>query len=371
MSYAFATLWYERQRFASAALAVMFSCVLIAMQCGLLLGLFSATSLPIDESRADVWVGHPEVASVDLGGSIPEVWQAYLSLPEVERIEPFVEGFGFWDKPTGGMELVILVGARLGDDSLGAAASLNPELRARLSELNSVVVDEGEFDRLGISKVGETAEVFGKRVRVVGAVSGMRNLTAPYLFCSVDTAQQVLRWPTDHCTFILAKCRDKRDAAKVVERLKDYPHKLAAFSTEEFSLRSRIYWLTKTQAGLAFGSSAILGLLVGTIVTSQTLYAATIASLREFAILRAMGIPRRRMAFFAMAQAFWVGVCGVTLAMPVIILLVLAVANFGVKVLLPLWLLGGSAAITMIMAVVSGLMALRSLRLVEPATLLR
>src|SRR6266849_6028565 len=83
MSYALTTLWYERQRFLPAVLAVAFSALLIALQCGLLLGLFSITSIPIDESRADVWVGHPAVPSVDLGRPIPEAWQSYIaSLPE-------------------------------------------------------------------------------------------------------------------------------------------------------------------------------------------------------------------------------------------------------------------------------------------------
>ena len=87
--------------------------LLIALQCGLLLGLFSITSIPIDESRADIWVGHPEVPSVDLGRPIPESWMAYLSLPEVESMEPFLEGFGYWTKPTGGMELCLIIGTRL------------------------------------------------------------------------------------------------------------------------------------------------------------------------------------------------------------------------------------------------------------------
>ena len=41
MSYSLAPLWYERQRFLPGVLAVGFSALLIALQCGLLLGLFS------------------------------------------------------------------------------------------------------------------------------------------------------------------------------------------------------------------------------------------------------------------------------------------------------------------------------------------
>jgi putative ABC transport system permease protein len=43
----------------------------------------------------------------------------------------------------------------------------------------------------------------------------------------------------------------------------------------------------------------------------------------------------------------------------------------GAKVLLPVWLLALAACVTLTMAMVSGLAALRSLRQVEPAILLR
>src|SRR5207249_9865423 len=112
MSYSLQTLWFERQRFLPGVLAVAFSALLIALQCGLLLGLFSITSLPIDETTADIWVSHPEVPSVDLAKPFPAAWQAYLSMPEVERCECYIQGFAYWDKPKGGRELCLLVGSR-------------------------------------------------------------------------------------------------------------------------------------------------------------------------------------------------------------------------------------------------------------------
>jgi putative ABC transport system permease protein len=107
------------------------------------------------------------------------------------------------------------------------------------------------------------------------------------------------------------------------------------------------------------------------VVTSQTLYAAVAASLREYAVLRALGIPRWRMGAMVLAQSFWVGLLGIGLAMPAIFALG-ACANFaGARVLLPAWLFAAVDGLTMGMALLSGLTALRSLRLVEPATLLR
>ena len=69
-SYTLTTLWHDRQRFLPGVLAVTFSAALINLQCGLLLGLFSTTSIPIDHSDADIWMSAPGVLSVDLGRPI-------------------------------------------------------------------------------------------------------------------------------------------------------------------------------------------------------------------------------------------------------------------------------------------------------------
>lgn len=371
MSYALQTLWYERQRYLPGILAVAFSCLLIALQCGLLLGLFSVTSIPIDMSSADLWATHPKVPSVDLGRPIPESWDSYLAVPEVVRTEPFFEGFGYWDKPSGGLELVLIIGSRMAPDSLGAVKQLTPEHRAMLSEQGAIVVDEGEFDRLGVTKIGDTAEIVGKRVRIVGTVRGLRSLAGPYVFCSIETARMLLRPPPDQVTFLLARCRSKEDAKVVAARLKGHERKLTVQTAEEFSFNSRWHWLTKTKAGIALGLAALLGLLVGAVVTSQTLYAATAASLKEYAVLRAMGIPRWRMSLSVLMQSFWIGLAGIALAIPAIFFMAHFGSEAGAKVLLPPWLWAGAVSITLVMALGSGLFALRSLRSVEPVSLLR
>jgi putative ABC transport system permease protein len=371
MAYSLATLWHERNRYLPGVLAVAFSALLIALQCGLLLGLFTLMSIPVDHARADIWVGHPEVLSVDLGRPIPEAWAARLAMqPEIERVEVSMQGFAYWAKPDGGTEVCMVIGSQLRDQPMGAVRELTPELRTLLEEPGAIVVDESELGRLGIHGVGDMAEVVGSRVRVVGLVQGLKSLGGPYLFCSIRTARHLLRLGPEQTTFLLGRCRRPEDAPTVVERLRSY-HTMSAFTREQFSVRSRVHWLTKSKAGVGLGFAALLGLIVGAVVTSQTLYAATAASLKEFAVLRALGIPRWRMAASVLAQAFWVGLAGLGLALPSVFLLSFGADALGAQVLLPPWLLGLAASLTMSMALLAGLAALRSLRLVEPAALLR
>jgi putative ABC transport system permease protein len=373
MSYALTTLWYEKNRFLPGILAVAFSALLIALQCGLLLGLFSITSIPIDHTRADVWVMAPDILSVDIGRPIDEgsTFGKVAAQPEVARAEIYMQGFAYWSKPRGGNELCMVIGSRLGDDYLGSVDILTPELRSLLTERGAIVIDESELSRLGVKGVGDYAEITGHRVRVVGLTKGIKSLAGPYVFCSITTARDCLRLTgTDMATYVLVQCHDPAQAPALVQRLRE-SDRLTADTAAEFSLRSRMHWLTKTKAGIALGYAAALGLLVGVVVTSQTLYAAVAAQLREYAVLRALGIPRWRMGMTVLAQSFWVGLIGVCVALPAAFALAEVADRLGVRVMLPPPLLGAAVGITMVMAMLSGLLALRSLRLVEPAMLLR
>jgi putative ABC transport system permease protein len=374
MTYALSTIWYERQRFLPAVLAVSFSAVLIAVQGGLTIGLLSMISAPVDESKADLWVGYPGVRSVDLGRTIPDRWSARVAAqPEVERVEPAVIGFSLWIRVAtreapATPEVITVVGTRLGPDSLGAVKYLreHPDLMTKLTEPFTVAVDDSDLGRLGIKRVGDSAEVYGNRVRVVGVVSGYRSVGGPYVFCSTDTARKLIRDPAGGVTYHLAKTKTPEDAEVVAKRLGQYKQ-MSAFTSEELSLRSRMYWLFTTKAGITVGFTALLGLVVGAVVTSQTLYAATAASQREFATMRAMGIPGWRLRLTVIEQAFWVGLSGILIAIPVTLVLGEAANELGTNVVLHPIVMFGAAAVTLLMALGAGLAELRSFQGVDPA----
>ena len=377
MNYSLATLWHERPRFFPGIGAVAFSAVLIALQCGLLLGLFKISSLPVDHTRAHVWVGSTEVLAVDLGRPIPDEFLCRVAGdPRVAKVEPYYQAYASWIKPNGGSELSIVIGSYLDDGNMGCVEELSPALREALTEPDSIVIDQSEFKRLGVSGIGDHAEINKVRVRIVGAVTGLKSLAGPYVFCSRPTAKKLLKGmtPKHHTTYLLILCHDQADAPAVVrdlnEEFKDR-HDMSVYEAGTFSLRTRQHWLFKTKAGIAIGYTALLGLLVGGVVTSQTLYAATAASAKEYAILLAMGIPRWRITKTVLVQSFWVGLFGVAVAFPAVHGLAALGQLAEVSIPLPWQLVGATAVVTLVMALLSGLLALRSVRRIEPMSLLR
>jgi putative ABC transport system permease protein len=372
MSYSLITIWYERKRFLPGIIAVAFSAVLILFQGGLLVGQFSLTSTPIDNSSADIWVGHRMDLSVDLGRAIPERWLTRVAVqPEVVQVETYIIGMIVVDQRDGHSELCTIVGTSLEENAIGAVRQLTDRLRKLLSEPGAVVADQTEIRRLGFQGVGDTAEVIGHRVRLVGVVQGLKSLAAPYLFCSLQTSHLLFNGLAQNQTvFILARCRHQESAAAVARRLRQ-DGTMKALTSEAFSTQTRVHWMTATKAGITAVWSAILGLLIGLVITCQTLYAATAASWREYAVLEALGIPTWRMVAIVLAQSLWVGLTGLVMAAPVTLTLADLLALLDVRTLFPMWLIGPTAGVVVVTVLLSGLVALRSLRLVQPAALLR
>jgi putative ABC transport system permease protein len=375
MGYALQTLWHEKSRYAAGVGAVAFSAVLMALQVGLMLGLFEITSIPVDHTSADIWVGDNDVESVDLGRPIPVSYIARLDRPGVTMPELYYLAFASYTKMSGGSNLCMILGSGMGPNDAGCADVLTPEMRAALAEPMTVVVDRSDMPRLGLAEIGSKGKINGQEVRLVATVSGLKSLAAPWIFCSQTTARSVLSVTNpqyrDHTTYLLARCDSPRRAAEVVSELRaEYPE-MSIYTAEEFSTKSRVYWLLRTKAGIAIGYAALLGLFVGAVITAQTLYSATMASAREFATLLALGIPRARIYGLVLAQSFWIGVVGVLCAYPVVFGLALGAEAAGTRVHLRWEVLGGAATVTLGTALVAGLFALRSVRRIEPLSLLR
>jgi putative ABC transport system permease protein len=372
MSYSLATIWHERNRYLPGVIAVTFSALIVFVPTGVLLGLFNLTSAPIDCAAAQLWIGHPAVRSVDLPRPIPARWLARLYRhPGVEWAETYVLALILLDDVAHRTsETCTIIGTRLGPTSLGLPADgrLADGVREALATPGAFAADPQ--DRLGL-RTGDYAEVLGQRMWLAGPVR-IKSMATPYLVCSEDTARPLVKGlPPGHVTFLLARCKAGVNPRQVADELNACYPDMKAFTKDEFAARTREHWFATAQVAKATLATAVLGGIVGIAVTGLILYSATAAAAREYAVLQALGIPRWRMAAAVLAQSGWVGGLGIGLAVPLALAVQALAASRGVSVDFPGWLLAGGSAVTVAVSLVSGLFALRALRLSEPAQLLR
>ncbi len=375
VSLARASLRYEWRRYLPAIFAVAFSGLLVLVQAALMLGMFATSAVYIDKTDADLWIGSPGTQSIELGQPIDEDIEAFLYMhPDVVQVEAFQWGFGEWRQPGQGKMGVYLIGVQTRDGSLVMNDVLNPQLKALLKEPNTILIDEADREKLS-ANVGDSAEINGIRVKIVGLTSGLKALGAVNVVTSLATARTLdsnLK-QSDKVAFFVAKLRDPASAAKVKKELtpKGNLKRFEVWTKAEFSELSTLFWLFESGAGIGFLFSTVIVMVVGAVITSQTLMAAVAAAIKEYATLRALGVRFAKLRTVVLEQSLWIGLIGLVIAFAMSFMLIwLAHVNY-VPVAMNLTLVTFAALSVMAVALGSGLLALRQLKKADPAALLR
>lgn len=320
---AYRNLFHDRLSFFVTIVGIVFSVVLVAIQTGIYLGSEKKIAAIIDQAPADLWVVPLGTKSFDdpsvLSGRERHM---ILSTPGVARAEDIVVSFGRWRKPEGGTTTVIIVGTGADSDYI-LPWNIVEGSREALEAPNTVGIDQSYFPDLGITKLGDRAEINGVNVEIATLTKRVRSFTTlPYVFTSIEEARRLTGAGQDQATYERVQLADGADLetvrAEITARLPD----TEVITQDEFRKRSQAYWLFQTGAGAALIAGAVLGLIVGVVIVAQTLYASTKDHINEFATLRALGAGAGYIVKVILMQAVLSGLIGyllgITLALGVI-----------------------------------------------------
>ena len=357
----------DRVRLAITIVGVTFSVVLMALQLALLIGFAVTSSSLIDRAKADFWIVPKGTRDVDQSGDLTERrrYQA-LALPGVAAAEKLIVHFVPWKRPDGGVETVIVVGV---DPNHPAVAPWNFVAGSveSLKMPDGIVIDELYAQKLGVRHIGESVEINGHRARVAGMTSGIRAFTqSPYIFASLKTAQAFAGLASDRATYVLVTADPGTDLAGLQHSL---IHRFPGFDVwkaSAFSWQTRKYWLLTTGAGVALLIAAVLGLVVGIVIVAQTLYAATVERLPEYATLRAMGAGNQFLHRVILKQSSVGAAIGYGLGM-LITGAALVMARDGTAALMLPWpVVVGLAVVTFLMCAGGALISIRKVLKIDP-----
>jgi putative ABC transport system permease protein len=292
----------------------------------------------------------------------------------VAQVEAFQWGYGDWRQPGQGKIAVFLVGVQTRDGSLVMKDALNPTLKEKLQEPNTILIDEADREKLG-ADVGDIAEINGIRVKIVGLTSGLKALGGVNVITSLSSARALdsnLK-NTNKVAYFVAKLRDPKQAERVKHELtpKGELKRFQVWTKAEFSELSTLFWLFESGAGIGFLFSTVIAMIVGAVITSQTLMAAVAAAIKEYATLRALGVVFAKLRTVVLEQSLWIGLIGLGISFAMSFALIwVAHVNY-IPVGMNLGLIVFAALSVMAVALGSGLLALRQLKKADPAALLR
>lgn len=365
-------LVHDRVRFLVTLVGVVFAVVLIAVEVGLFLGFATTTSSVIDHSGADLWIMAKGTWDVDQTTAISErkLYQA-LAIPGVRQAKRLNVAFADFRRPEGGSQSVLVVGF---DPHSGLGAPWNV-VEGDVRDLNfpdTIMVDELYRQKLGITHLGQVVEIEGHRAQVVGFTRGIRSFTqSPYVFTSWRTSLHYLPIRADQASYVLVTLAKNADPAAVKAALARNIANVDVRTTAEFRRSTQHYWMFTTGAGLALIVAALMGIAVGVVVVSQTLYATTIDHLAEFGTLRAIGASNRYIHGVILRQAVISAVIGYGIGMLLALVLVQLLGDSGPAILLPGWIAASLFVVTVLMCVVAALISIRKITRLDPAAVFR
>lgn len=365
-------LFHDKVRLAVTLTGVIFALVLIAVQFGLFLGFLETSANIVVRSGVDLWITAPGLPHVNGGAAQPERRRyKALSVPGVIKAEPYILSFANWKLPSGAKESTQVVGFDL-DSGLGGPATLAAGSIDDLRSDDSVIIDEHYGKKLGISALGQSAEINGVRARVVGYTRGLLSFTtAPYIFTSFKHAQKYMNLPESQAIFIVAKLAPGADLQQVKRAVQHQLPDCAVFTNSEMARKTQMYWLFSTGAGITTLMGAALGLLVGMVVVAQTLYAATVDHLREFGTLKAMGATNFYIYRVIVEQAVWSATLGYAVAIAIALAVVKTAQHGDALILMPFPVAIGLFGMAVLMCISASVISIRKATRIDPAIVFR
>jgi len=367
-------LFHDRIRFAVTLTGIVFALVLIIIQFGLFLGFTTTTSNNIDHSGADIWIVFHGVGYFDTGRMFSErKFYEVLSVPGVRQAEKYIQNFAYWKKPDGGVENVQVIGFHRGS-GLGEPWNLVEGSVLNVKLEDGVIVDELYKEKLGVSKIGDRVEIGDHRARVVGFTRGIRSFTtSPFVYTSFKNALNYTRPEAreDQLAYILVTVAPGVRSREVLESLRARLTDVDIYTREEFSRRTRFYWMFTTGAGLAVLTAALMGLVVGVAVVAQTIYAATMDHIREYGTLKAMGASNGYLYRVLIEQAAWSAVLGYAFAMFAAHFIVQASEKGGALILLPPAMKIAMLVLAVFMCIAAALVSINKVTRIDPAMVFR
>ena len=345
---------------------------LSAAQIGLLVGWCNTTSAIIRHTDADLWVMARNTTTFDYGMPIPEIRSHQVkSVAGVANTESMYLGWTIWQCRDGRRVNVELVG--LDDNCNGAPWAMTSGTAADVLRPNAVIVDELFLENLGIEEPGNEIEIGGSRAIVRGISRDVRSFTAsPFVFASIKSCRRFSpHYADDEITYVLVRCQPGVDPTIVRDRIQERVPHIECLTTNDFMVRTIKFWMLETGAGLTVICTAILGFVVSTVVTSQTLYSITQDHLERYAALLALGFRRSKLVGVVIAQSGMLASLAAMLSTAVYFAVASQLADSPVRMETTATLYPLIVAVSILGCVTGSIFSVRSVMSVDPAAVFR
>jgi putative ABC transport system permease protein len=306
-------LFGDRAKYLMLLCGLTFAVMLIVQQGSIFWGLMMWSQASITNLNVPIWVTDPGIAQVDEVKPIASTAvDRVRSVDGVEWAVPLYKGLLRARLANGDYHQITLTGLESAT-LIGRPAEV---LEGRFEDIlqpDAVVLDQWAVERMGgptVVTVGTIFELNDKLARVVAIAKTQKSFTnVPVVYTTYERAIRYVPRERRTLSYVLAKAKDGVPVGDVIQRIHAQTG-LGAFTEEDFGLKTIMWVLKNTGIGINFGTTILLGFIVGMAIAGQTFYLFTVENLRQFGALKAMGASTVTLARMILLQAFTVGLTG-------------------------------------------------------------
>lgn len=364
-------LLHERATTLGSVLGVVAIVFLVGQQLAVLLGLLNLMAALVENSPADVWICSENTNNINATGSIPIRYaDRIMGLSEVADAQPIISSGGVVRRPDGKYQPVQVVGvARPG--LVGGPWRFDQGDINVLLDYDGLTIDVLDRPSLGDPGLNTVIEISGRKVRVRGFTKNVRGFQGTLVFTNLDKAREISQVPVDRCSNILVRFKPGQEATAAISRLRSILVQAEVIPVRELAAQTRLYYLTQTGIGSSFGFSTIIGIMVGFIIITLTMYTNILNRQKDFAVLRALGARKIDILIIVFFQAVFIGLAGTLAGFLLLALFLGGTRDTRLPSVMYGWIPPLHALFTLFLCLLGSLLAMRRAVRIEPASAFR
>jgi putative ABC transport system permease protein len=318
-------LFGDTAKYLMLVAGLFFATFLIVQQASVFCGLMRWTTATLKNVGAPIFIVEERVEQVNETNPMRDTDVARIrSVSAVRWAMPLYSGIQRVRLEDGSFKTVQLVGI----DAASLAGAPARMVEGNLEDLrlpNSVVIDELATVRLSSNprdpkkkiKIGDQFEINDVEARVVGICKAMRSFTGgPYIWTTYERALQYTPTSRKMLTAVIAapvQGMTSDQAAAEIQRttgLRAYVNRDFGENPKDFNTATVWWYVKNTGIPISFGTTVVIGFIVGVAIACQTFYAFVLDNLKHLGALKAMGMSNFRLSLMLVVQALTVGIIG-------------------------------------------------------------
>jgi putative ABC transport system permease protein len=291
-------LLHDKLRFVITVVSLGFAILMIVSDVGMFYGVTEDSVTLIDRAQAQLWVSKKEETRLNAPSLVPS-----SVLYRARRLEGVRQACAL-DYSVGNL--------KIGDTRQVSIVGIDPACPLfqpweitqgdddALRRRDTVIVDDLALRGLNQAQVGETVELNGRELHLVAVTHDNKSFSYPFVYVNLQTFESLGGQPGFY-SFIAVQLAPGADQVQIVQRLA-YANSGFAITPEQAFKQSTIAALIAQGVGMIFVVVGV-GVVVGMLIITLTMYTATMALLRDFAILKALGATRWKIWGVVLEQA--------------------------------------------------------------------